>query len=233
MDDKAIAKIIADVRPYSMVPDDALKFTIESTIETIAAGRTGDIVECGTWRGGSSFAMLLAQRYEWGEVKRPVWLMDSFQGLPPAGDLDGPLARKWQSDANSPIYFDNCRALHSESEGYCRTIWLFSEEAIIVPGWFDKSIPEQMGRLTERKISLLRVDCDWYEPVRYVLDHLMPLVADDGIVLLDDYYFWDGCARATHDYLSATGFAYRVRSLPSFHGAWMIKRGAREDPNLP
>jgi O-methyltransferase len=231
MDDRTMAKIIADVRPYSMVSDDALRFSIESAIKTIAAGRTGDIVECGTWRGGASFAMLLAQRHEWGRVQRPVWLMDSFQGLPPADNRDGPLALKWQSETESPLYFDNCSARLEDVKATAERFGFSPEEAVIVPGWFEQTIPAQQGRLAARGICLLRIDCDWYAPVRLVLDHLAPLVTDDGIIILDDYYAWDGCTRATHDYLSAAGLAYRIRSLPSFHGAWIIKRDARESPD--
>jgi hypothetical protein len=29
-------------------------------------------------------------------------------------------------------------------------------------------------------------------------------VPEGGVVILDDYYVFDGCARATHDFLSAT-----------------------------
>ena len=36
--------------------------------------------------------MLLAQRYKYGRIVKPVWMFDSFEGLPPADDRDGPLA---------------------------------------------------------------------------------------------------------------------------------------------
>ena len=34
------------------------------------------------------------------------------------------------------------------------------------------------------------------------LEALFPRVAQHGIVILDDYHVYDGCARAVHDYLS-------------------------------
>src|SRR5262249_31879835 len=70
----------------------------------------------------------------------------------------------------------------------------------------------------------LRIDCDWYEPVHRVLVHLVPLVNEECPIILDDYYAWDGCARATHDYLSQNDLSWRVRSMDRFDGAWMIKR---------
>jgi hypothetical protein len=96
-----------------------------------------------------------------------------------------------------------------------------------VPGWFNQTVPYERKELAERGIAFLRIDCDWYEPVSYVLDQLATLVPDEGRILLDDYYAWDGCARATHDFLARNDFAWRIRTLPQTTGAWMIKRPAR------
>ena len=54
------------------------------------------MVECVTWMGGSSFAMLLIQKRLFGEVLKPVWMLDSFQGIPPSDQRDGPLILEYQ-----------------------------------------------------------------------------------------------------------------------------------------
>jgi O-methyltransferase len=51
-------------------------------------------------------------------------------------------------------------------------------------------------------IAILRLDGDWYESTTVALENLFKYVADDGIVVIDDYYAWDGCSRAVHDFLS-------------------------------
>ena len=84
--------------------------------------------------------------------------------------------------------------------------------------------------LAGTKIAMLRIDCDWYDPVMLVLEQLEPLVSDEGIVIVDDYYAWDGAARSVHDYLSRRNLAYRLRQIGSQTlpvGAWFIKRSAR------
>ena len=48
----------------------------------------GAIVECGTWRGGMSAGMV-----ETGGPKRRYYFFDSFEGLPPVQDIDGPEAK--------------------------------------------------------------------------------------------------------------------------------------------
>src|SRR6266480_2286319 len=65
----------------------------------------GAIVECGTWKGG----MIAGLACLFG-AKRNYYLFDSFEGLPPAKEIDGESALRWQADKKSPRYFDNCRA---------------------------------------------------------------------------------------------------------------------------
>ncbi len=42
------------------------------------------------------------------------------------------------------------------------------------------------------------------------LDNLFDKVVEGGVVILDDYLHWDGCARAVHDYLSRTQAIARI-----------------------
>jgi O-methyltransferase len=65
----------------------------------------GAIVECGVWRGG-----MIAGIAEILGSTRNYYLCDSFEGLPPAKQIDGEAALQWQRETNSPIYFDNCKA---------------------------------------------------------------------------------------------------------------------------
>ena len=45
------------------------------------------------------------------------------------------------------------------------------------------------------------------------LTNLFDRVAPGGIIILDDYFTWDGCSRALHDFLSERSAAERLRSL--------------------
>jgi hypothetical protein len=46
-------------------------------------------------------------------------------------------------------------------------------------------------------------------------------VLSDGLILIDDYYTWDGCSRALHDFLSDRKALERIRQAPSEHGAFI------------
>ena len=48
----------------------------------------------------------------------------------------------------------------------------------------------------------LRMDADWYDSTMDILTNLFPQMNKGGVIIIDDYYHWEGCTRAVHDYLS-------------------------------
>src|SRR5262249_41387462 len=77
---------------FTMIPRRAYIANLEIT-ELFSKVR-GSVVECGTWKGGmiAGMAKLLGQG-------RTYFLFDSFQGLPPAQEIDGAAALNWQANA--------------------------------------------------------------------------------------------------------------------------------------
>jgi hypothetical protein len=41
-----------------------------------------------------------------------------------------------------------------------------------------------------------------YDSTMICLKYLYPLVAERGIIIIDDYHAWDGCAHAVHEFLA-------------------------------
>jgi hypothetical protein len=211
-----------------MVHESAVRFTAEQAVELVQRHIMGVYVECGVWRGGCSLAMLLAQRYQWGRVERPVYMLDSFEGLPPATPRDGPLAVQWQNEADPANYSDNCKASLEDLKANVTAMGFGPEDCTIVPGWFNDTVPLIAEALKSRKIALLRLDGDWYDSTTVCLERLMPLVSEGGVVIIDDYYAWDGCARAVHDYLSRHDLPYRLRSLSNWYSVYFVKKSYRD-----
>lgn len=58
-------------------------------------------------------------------------------------------------------------------------------------------------RKSNLKISALRISCNWYEPVRAAMRHLVPRVVSEGTIFLDGFFFWPGFRRAVIDSLGA------------------------------
>jgi len=161
----------------------------------------GCIVECGVWRGGmiAGIASLLGNG-------RSYHLFDSFEGLPPARDIDGADAIQWQSDTSDPNYFDNCAA---EETWAGKAMQLAgTRDYTLHRGWFEDTVPPFTP---PGPIALLRLDGDWYDSTLVCLENLYDHVHPDGLVVIDDYYTWDGCARAVHDFLSRRKLNARIR----------------------
>jgi hypothetical protein len=227
LSDYKVAGILGRVAPYTMVHPTSVAFAIQEVARLAIEEHSGAIVECGSWRGGTSFAMLLAQRAAVGRVVLPVYLLDSFEGLPQAQERDGPLALKWQSGAYPEWFFDNCFADETEVKNVAIKLGFSEYEARIRRGWFAETVPKLVSELGPDGISLLRLDCDWYDSTILCLEHLMPIVQEGATVILDDYYAWDGCARALHDWLSRHDHPYRIKSLYSNLGVFFVKRDGR------
>ena len=160
----------------------------------------GCVVECGVWRGGISAGM--------AEVLGPgreYFLFDSFEGLPPAKELDGTEALRWQQDTESEAYYDNCRAPIEFAERAMRLSRV--PKYTIVKGWFEETLP---SFVPPEPIAILRIDGDWYDSTMTALESLFKYVAPQGVVIVDDYYAWDGCSRAVHDFLSKHQLTTRI-----------------------
>jgi O-methyltransferase len=192
------SKIYRRYRDFTMVWP--MPFVANLALCKRKAPSTGCIIECGVWRGGMSagIADILPGRRH--------FLFDSFEGLPPAREIDGEAAIAFQRNKNSPAYYDNCRAEPSFAEKAMSMSAAGSY--VLVPGWFDDTIP---AFVPPEPIAVLRLDGDWYDSTLRCLLGLYPHLAPSGLVIIDDYNTCDGCARAVHDYLSKQQVAARIR----------------------
>ena len=51
-----------------------------------------------------------------------------------------------------------------------------------------------------KKISLLRLDTDFYESTKVELEILYPRLVSGGFLIIDDYGHWKGSRKAVNDY---------------------------------
>ncbi len=198
---RRLKRIHHEFREYTMTPGWLYVDTLE--VAERAKSLHGCVVECGVWRGGmiAGLARLLGR-------DRRYYLFDSFEGLPPARAIDGEKAIQWQNNPQGRDYNDNCAA----PIDYARKAMELSGASSyqLVQGWFDKTLPTfDPGE----PIAVLRLDGDWYESTLTCLNLLFDRMAPGGLVLIDDYYVWDGCSRAIHDFLSQRKAVERIKTV--------------------
>lgn len=189
-DRKAFSDIYLKYKNYSMIPKDI--FIENLYLCKNLTSVDGCVVECGVWRGG----MIAAIADILGPYRK-YYLFDSFEGLPQAKDIDGEAAINWQQDTKSPLYLDNCRAEMEHAENAMRLSKAKRYQSI--KGWFSETLPDFKP---EESIAVLRLDCDWYDSTIECLNNLYKYTAKGGLIIIDDYYTWDGCSKAVHDFLS-------------------------------
>ena len=140
----------------------------------------GDLVECGCFRGGSAAMMGLCC------PKRRLWLFDSFEGLPPASEVDGRRAQQWTGA---------CRSSEDEIRGFLEDEGLSRFK--MVKGWFKDTLPPAKPE----QIAVLHIDVDWYESTKSCLEGLYDRVVPGGVVQIDDYQSWPGARKAVDEFL--------------------------------
>jgi hypothetical protein len=192
-------------RNYTMIPSAMYvgNLHLAASIQDLR----GSVVECGTWRGGmiAGIADVLGS-------ERSYYLCDSFQGLPPAREIDGAAAQAWQADTASPVYHNNCTASEEDARGAMSLSR--AKDFQIVKGWFEETLPT----LRPQPIALLRMDADWYESTKCILENLAEQVVKGGLIIIDDYYTWEGCAVAVNEF--AARHKWQIRQ--SHHGVCYI-----------
>jgi O-methyltransferase len=175
----------------------ATRYLIENQIP-------GDFAECGVWRGGS--VMLIAHTLlRLGKRDRTLWLYDTFDGMPPpsvedvqemSGRSASEILAEHEKSADDPFWGVAPRATVEEN---LRRTGYPIDRIRFIEGDVMATIPSQ----APSQISLLRLDTDWYASTRHVLEHLYPRMAEDGVLIVDDYGYWRGARKATDEYLAS------------------------------
>jgi O-methyltransferase len=99
--DKDFGRLMNQCRPFTMTSVQRL-YALNQAVNYISKNKiSGDIVECGVWRGGSSMMSALTL-LEGKDTSRNLYLYDTFEGMSePTNDdvsMTGALAEKtWQS----------------------------------------------------------------------------------------------------------------------------------------
>lgn len=177
---------------FTMIPPPVFRANL--ALAGHARSVPGSIVECGVWKGGMISAISAILGHE-----RQYHLFDSFEGLPPARAIDGASAIEWQTNTNAGNYYDNCSATVDDAIRAWKVVNDSTDSMHLHKGWFCDTVD---GFLVEGGIALLRLDGDWYDSTMTCLRQFAPQMNRSGIIIIDDYFTWDGCCRAVHDYLS-------------------------------
>lgn len=178
------------------------RFHLLSAVRYIVKNNVvGAIVECGVWRGGS---MMLAANalMKMGVTDRDFFLFDTFDGMPAPSvhDIDflGRSAEqrlKNDEDAKEQSLVWAVATIEDVRKNIEKANYPV-KNFHLVKGRVEETIP----RLAPDRISLLRLDTDWYESTKHELHHLWPRLSHGGVIIIDDYGYWQGARRAVDEF---------------------------------
>ena len=220
---------------------------------------TGDIVEVGVYKGGTSMVMAyaaihVAQRQKASKLSRTLWLLDTFEGLPPPTKDDDERAKtRWRA-------INNKKSRHNTTQSFLRGEGYIDESGVIrwnygplemvaanmnstgypyhlmrfIKGKVEDTLTDTMvlHSLPER-ISVLRLDTDFYSSTKIELDVLFPRLVPGGVLIVDDYCTWGGARKAVDEWLVINGNMIRdVRKSGShcFHAIKGPRQPAKSHP---
>ena len=196
--DKKFLVLYKKVKDYTLVPVERC-FVLYQTVQYIIKNNIeGDFVECGVWKGGSSMLMAYTLQ-DAGISNRKIYLYDTFEGMTKPGEMDGPEEKdQWEQGKVTDTLNNMCYSPIEEAKANMDKTGYPAENIIIVKGRVEDTIP----RTISSKISLLRLDTDWYESTKHELVHLFPLLEKNGVLIVDDYGAWQGARKATDEYFN-------------------------------
>lgn len=135
----------------------------------------GDVIECGTWKGGCAANLSLVCRM----VGRTLIVYDSFAGLPEGSPGDRE-AMHYEKGA----YRGTLKEVKSNIARYGAI-----EHCKFVEGWFEDTLPQ-----LDSPVLLAFLDVDLEASLDICVRCLWPSLTDKGYVFIDEFVGTDYCA---------------------------------------
>lgn len=131
---------------------------------------SGDIVEFGSYKGGSAIFMASLLRSQGSSAK--VFALDTYAGMP-------------ETDAVRDLHHKG-DFIDTNIDEFRSTIRANGLEAWVTPvqGVFSDTFPSLVA--DGRRIALAHVDCDIYDGVKYAINESKPHMVADGYIVFDD-----------------------------------------------
>ncbi len=164
---------------------------------------SGDIAECGCFRGMSSFLLCsYVRRYDPAFDGTGYHIFDSFQGLAqPSVDDEIPVDH---ADAKRLSKMSRQGAFAASLETVKHSLAAFPGIEYH-PGW----IPLTFQGLPEKTYRFVHVDVDHYDPTWDCLEYFYPRLVSGGKLVSDDYS-WPGARKAIDEFCGERGLEFIV-----------------------
>ena len=193
-------KILQSVKPYTLTSEERIAALLNAVGYVTKNKIPGAIAECGVWRGGSMMAVALTLLHH-GDSSRQLYLYDTFEGMSEPTERDQSFDGR---SAQSQVELDPtgnsvwCRSPKEDVRANVLSTGYPEENLHFIQGKVEETLPSKMPE----RLSLLRLDTDWYESTKHELIHLFPVLNPLGLLIIDDYGHWQGARQAVDEYFA-------------------------------
>ena len=196
-------KLINLAQKYSMTPQIRIFNLLQSLRYLKNKKIDGDYVECGVWKGGNIILFKKFIEDEDENSKRKIFAFDTYGGMtePDKNDYDIsnniPANILLKDDKNKQTNLWGICNLENVKKNIQSCVNNI-ENIKFIEGPVETTL-NTASNLPD-KISLLRLDTDWYSSTKKELDVLYDRVTSGGIIIIDDYGHWGGSKKAVDDF---------------------------------
>tara|TARA_A100001015_G_scaffold311585_2_gene415122 strand:+ start:173 stop:943 length:771 start_codon:yes stop_codon:yes gene_type:complete len=191
---------IKNLEKYSMCPPAAHWSIIQSIKHISKKNIAGDLVECGVFKGGN--LILMNHIMQKLNLKKKIFAFDTYDGMSEPTIYDKDLKDIPADKTFKKYNIRNEKWCYGSLEEVKRNINLF-DKGYKSNFFFIKGKVEDTLKKSENipeKISLLRLDTDFYESTKIELEVLYPRLSKGGVLIIDDYGHWKGSQKAVDEY---------------------------------
>jgi glycosyltransferase involved in cell wall biosynthesis/predicted O-methyltransferase YrrM len=229
VDTSEFPKLHAQCAAYTMTSIERQFALFQAVRYVVEKHVPGDIVECGVWRGGSMMLSALTLG-ALGAMDRRLVLYDTFSGmtLPTEHDVESLTGRTAEHLlAVSPRSTNDHYWAIAPLDDVRRNMEITnypSEQIEYVVGDVCQTLPASQPR----PIALLRLDTDWYQSTRCELEQLFERLQPGGILIVDDYGYWQGSRRACDEFFARR--PERLHRIGNDQTGYIAVKGAKQLP---
>jgi len=207
-------KSIKNPSEFTFCSQKTMKITLDLLEKCINERLDGDVIECGVYKGGSSFQ--IAKKMKSLASKKTLYALDTFEGHPyddvedmpkdlvkQAYQKNEPRKRKGKLNDVDLNEIKN----HFAKENLDNTIFL--------KGLFEDSFK----KISDKKFCFAHVDADFYLSVKQCIEFLKKRLVPNGVIVFDDYGVDDlaGCTKAVDILLGRDSLSI----LPDYRAYWI------------
>ena len=192
-------EILKKIREFSMcsIPN---HWAILQSIKYISSNKIeGEFVEAGVFKGGN--LMLMNYLNNKLKLSKKIFAYDTFEGMPQENEkFDIDIKNKTAKETRQ-AYKDNewCFApLNEVKENLFKFDKNLKDNFIFVQGKVEETLNNEKN--IPKKISLLRLDTDFYDSTKKEMEILYPRLQKKGVLIIDDYGHWKGSKKAIDEY---------------------------------